>query len=155
MDRGWGVAGADTHKESITFAVVDATGADVDVASFDVTTEGVGEIIRWLRGLSVEIARVGIEGSAGWGLPVSKALVVAGFDVREVNPSRTSDRRRRRRRQKTDREDAMAVAREVLADPSLPPAGSSSARLRRPHRDRRCRSDRRSSAVPLGAGIRC
>lgn len=124
MDRGWGVAGADTHKDSITFAVVDATGADVEVASFDVTTEGVLEIVRWLRGLGVEITRVGIEGSAGWGLPVSKALVAAGFDVREVNPSRTSDRRRRRRRQKTDREDAIAVAREVLADTTLPPAAA-------------------------------
>jgi len=124
MDRGWGVAGADTHKDTITFGVIDSTGAEVDVASFEVTTEGVAGIIGWLGGLSVGVTRVGIEGSAGWGLPVSKALVAAGFDVREVNPSRTSDRRRRRRRPKTDREDALAVAREVLADPSLPPAAA-------------------------------
>lgn len=124
MDRSWGVAGADTHKHSITFAVLDSTGGDVGVSSFAVTTEGVAEIIGWLRGLHVDVRRVGIEGSGGWGLPVSKALVAAGFDVREVNPSRTSDRRRRRRRQKTDREDALAVAREVLADPSLPPAAA-------------------------------
>ena len=124
MDGSWGVAGADTHKHSITLAVIDSTGGDVGVSSFEVTTEGVAEIIRWLRGLRVDVRRVGIEGSAGWGLPVSKALVAAGFDVREVNPSRTSDRRRRRRRQKTDREDALAVAREVLADPSLPPAAA-------------------------------
>ncbi|MGH3593136.1 MAG: IS110 family transposase [Pseudonocardiaceae bacterium] len=118
------MAGADTHKHSITFAVIDSTGGDVGVASFDVTMEGVTAILGWLRGLSVDVSRVGIEGSASWGLPVSKALVAAGFDVREVNPSRTSDRRRRRRRQKTDREDARAVAREVLADPSLPPAAA-------------------------------
>lgn len=124
MDRSSGVAGADTHKHTITFAVIDSTGEEVEVASFDVTTEGVAEIIGWLGGLRVQVSRVGIEGSAGWGLPVSKALVAAGFDVREVNPSRTSDRRRRRRRQKTDREDALAVAREVLADASLPPAAA-------------------------------
>jgi transposase len=45
-----------------------------------------------------------------------------GLDVREVPPTRTSDRRQRRRRPKTDREDALAVAREVLSDSLLPPA---------------------------------
>ncbi len=124
MDKGWGVAGADTHKDSITFAVIDSTGAEVGLQSFDVTSEGVAEIIAWLHGLAIDVARVGIEGSAGWGLPVSKALVAVGFDVREVNPARTSDRRRRRRRQKTDREDALAVAREVFADGGLPPAAA-------------------------------
>ena len=39
-------------------------------------------------------------------------------------PARTSDRRRRRRRPKTDREDALAIAREVLADEGLPPAAA-------------------------------
>jgi len=124
MDQAWGVAGADTHKDSITFAIIDSTGADVSLRSFEVTSKGVVEIIEWLRGTKVTVARVGIEGSAGWGLPVSKALVAAGFDVREVNPARTSDRRRRRRRQKTDSEDALAIAREVLADPGLPPAAA-------------------------------
>lgn len=46
--------------------------------------------------------------------------------MREVNSARTSDRRRRRRRPKSDREDALAVAREVLADDKLPPAVSAS-----------------------------
>lgn len=124
MDRALGVAGADTHKDSITFAIIDSTGADVALRSFEVTSEGVVEIITWLHDADVKVQRVGIEGSAGWGLPVSKALVAAGFDVREVNPARTSDRRRRRRRQKTDSEDALAVAREVLADAGLPPAAA-------------------------------
>lgn len=124
MEQAWGVAGADTHKDSITFAIIDSTGADVALRSFEVTTVGVAEVISWLHSSTVKVTRVGIEGSAGWGLPVSKALVAAGFDVREVNPARTSDRRRRRRRQKTDSEDALAVAREVLADAGLPPAAA-------------------------------
>jgi transposase len=124
MDQAWGVAGADTHKDSITFAIIDSTGADVALRSFEVTSNGVVDIIEWLRSSKVTVARVGIEGSAGWGLPMSKALVAAGFDVREVNPARTSDRRRRRRRQKTDNEDALAIAREVLADAGLPPAAA-------------------------------
>ena len=88
MDQAWGVVGADTHKDSITFAMIDSTGADVALRSFQVTSEGVAEIIAWLRHSNVKVTRVGIEGSAGWGLPVSKALVAAGFDVREVNPAR-------------------------------------------------------------------
>src|SRR5438128_1222703 len=46
----------------------------------------------------------------------------AGYEIREVPPARTSERRRRRRRPKTDRDDALAIAREVLADDRLPPA---------------------------------
>jgi transposase len=40
-----------------------------------------------------------------------------------VQSNRTAERRRRRRRQKTDREDAEAIARETLAHDDLPPAG--------------------------------
>jgi hypothetical protein len=44
--------------------------------------------------------------------------------VREVQASRTAERRRRRRRAKTDAEDAQAIARATLAHPDLPPAGN-------------------------------
>lgn len=43
--------------------------------------------------------------------------------MREVPPTRTADRRRRRGRAKTDQDDAIAIARETLSDPDLPPAG--------------------------------
>jgi transposase len=124
MDNPWGVAGADAHKNSITIAVLDSTGGKVDEATFDITADGMLELLDWLQSLPIEVTRVGIEGSAGWGLPVAEFLVRAGVDVREVNPARTSDRRRRRRRPKTDREDALAIAREVLADEALPPAAA-------------------------------
>lgn len=50
------------------------------------------------------------------------ALRASGYDVREVQASRTNDRRRRRHRAKTDITDAHAIAAETLADPALPPA---------------------------------
>jgi transposase len=124
MENRWGVAGADAHKHSITIAVLEGTGGEVDVATFDITPDGLAELLAWLQDLPADVARIGIEGSAGWGLPVARFLVEAGLDVREVNPARTSDRRRRRRRPKTDREDALAIAREVLADEALPPAAA-------------------------------
>jgi transposase len=65
---------------------------------------------------------VGVEGSAGWGRHLTMALTRAGHDVREVNARRTAEGRRRRRRAKTDREDALAIARETLSDSGLPRA---------------------------------
>lgn len=126
MHQRTAVVGADAHKHTITFAVLDSTGGEVDVTTFGVDPEGMVELLGWLDGLDVVVSRIGIEGSASWGRPVTEFLTQAGFDVREVNPARTSDRRRRRRRPKTDREDALAVAREVLADETLPPAVSAS-----------------------------
>lgn len=126
MDQRWAVAGADAHKRTITFGVLDSTGVEIDAATFAITPEGMVELLAWLEHLDVRVARIGIEGSGGWGRPVAQFLIQAGFDVREVNPARTSDRRQRRRRPKTDREDAWAIAREVLADSALPPAVSAS-----------------------------
>jgi transposase len=122
MEQRWGVAGGDAHKHTITFGVIDSTGGEIGVATFPIDPAGMVDLLEWFEQQDVEVRRVGIEGSASWGRAVTKFLTDAGFDVREVNPARTSDRRRRRRRQKTDREDAFATAREVLADPALPPA---------------------------------
>lgn len=61
-------------------------------------------------------------GIANWGRHLAAFLGTAKFDVREVPPTRTSERRHRRRRPKTDREDALAAARETLGDANLPPA---------------------------------
>ncbi|HET9733417.1 MAG TPA: transposase [Acidimicrobiales bacterium] len=126
MQDACGVAGGDAHKHTITLAVLEQSGAEVTVATFGVDPEGMVKLLEWIEALPVRLERIGIEGSASWGRPATEFLVRAGFDVREVNPARTSDRRRRRRRPKTDREDALAVAREVLAEPNLPPAISAS-----------------------------
>ena len=69
-----------------------------------------------------DIKQVGIEGSASWGAHVAIAVVAAGFDAREVPPQRSSSQRRSRRLAKTDAVDAVAIARALLAEPSLGPA---------------------------------
>ncbi len=55
MDEAWGVAGADTHNDSITFAIIDSTGADLALRSFEVASEGVAEILTWLRNSNLKV----------------------------------------------------------------------------------------------------
>jgi transposase len=84
---------------------------------------GITELLGFLSDSELVIDRIGIEGTSSLGLPLTLALSAAGYDVWEVQPNRTAERRRRRRRAKTDIEDAEAVARETLSDLHLPPAG--------------------------------
>lgn len=98
------------------------TGQLLACESFDITREGLARLIRVLSDTGVVIDRVGVEGSSGLGQAVVAALQASGHDVREVQASRTNDRRRRRHRAKTDITDAQAIAAETLADPTLPPA---------------------------------
>lgn len=99
------------------------TGTLLTCQSFDVSTAGLAELIATLVDTGAVIDRIGVEGSSALGRPVVLALSAAGYDVREVQASRTNDRRRRRHRAKTDITDAQAIAAETLADPELPPAG--------------------------------
>jgi transposase len=119
-----GVAGCDPHKHTLTVAIVDEHGVKIGVSTFENDPTGLGALLCWLADLEVDVTRVGVEGSAGWGLHVATALTRSGYDVREVPAPRTAERRNRRRRPKTDREDSLAIAREVLADPLLPSAGA-------------------------------
>lgn len=116
------VAGCDPHKRTMTVAIVDVTGTTIDVRSFPNTPAGLAAVVSWLAGLDAAVERVGVEGSAGWGRHLTMALTRAGHDVREVNARRTAEGRRRRRRAKTDREDALAIARETVAEADLPRA---------------------------------
>lgn len=117
------VAGIDPHKRSGTVAVLSVTGSLLACESFEITTHGLAELITTLADTGAVIDRIGVEGSSALGRPVVLALTAAGYDVGEVQASRTNDRRRRRHRAKTDIADAHAIAAETLADPGLPPAG--------------------------------
>ena len=123
--RPWGVAGIDPHKRTFTVAVLDERGGLHGVASFATSEQGLAEALAWLGAVNFELDRVGVEGSAWLGSQVATFLAAAGYDVREVQASRTAERRRRRRRAKTDAEDAQAIARETLAIPSCHPLASS------------------------------
>ena len=121
--RLWGVAGIDPHKHAFTVAVLDERGGLHKVASFATTDQGLAAALGWLGAVGFDLGRVGVEGSGWLGSQVATFLAASGYDVREVQASRTAERRRRRRRAKTDAEDAQAIARETLAHADLPPAG--------------------------------
>ncbi|NLI85920.1 MAG: IS110 family transposase [Propionibacterium sp.] len=116
------VAGIDPHKYSGTVAVLSMAGVLLACESFDISADGLTRLLLVLSETGTRVERIGVEGSSGLGLPVVNALRAAGYDVREVQASRTNDRRRRRTRAKTDITDAQAIAAETLADPGLPPA---------------------------------
>ena len=88
----------------------------------------VGE--RW----DVGAGRVAIEGSGGYGRPLALLLVSAGVEVVEVPPQMTARARRgQRTRTKSDRADAVLVARIGVREDDLP-----SPRLEGPIEDLRC-----------------
>lgn len=113
------VAGIDPHQHQFTVGVIDPNGVEVDHRSFPNTGEGFASAIDMLTTHRVE--KVGVEGSASWGRHVSIALAAAGFDAREVPAQRSAAKRRSRRADKTDRVDAVATARALLAEPTLGP----------------------------------
>ena len=115
------VGGIDPHKNSVTIGLVDMFGAEIAVASFANTGAGLQQALMWLGDRSIELVRIGVEGSSGHGRHVAERLAEAGHDVREVPTRRTAERRRARRRAKSDREDAFAIARATAGEPGLGP----------------------------------
>lgn len=113
------VAGIDPHQDTFTVGIVDANGVVIERATFPNSGAGYAATVDLLRSHGVET--VGIEGSASWGAHVAVALVAAGFDSREVPPTRSAAQRRARRTDKTDNVDAVATARALLAEPTLGP----------------------------------
>jgi transposase len=113
--------GVDAHKRSVTVAVVDGFGGRLAAASFANSSSGVEEVVAWLQACAPAVLRIGLEGSSGHGRHLAERLVAAGYDVREVPPRRTAERRRARRAPKTDYDDADAIARAVAAEPKLGP----------------------------------
>jgi transposase len=116
------VMGCDSHKLTVACGIVDQVGQEVATAAFTNGSEGFRRVLEWLLTLEVVVVRVGIEGSANYGRHLATFLTAQGMDVREVPPIRTAQQRNRRRRPKSDREDAIAIAKEVLADDRLPVA---------------------------------
>jgi hypothetical protein len=68
------VAGCDPHKRTMPIAVVDVSGATVEARSFPNTPAGLDAVVKWLVGIGAVVARVGVEGSVGWGHHLTMAL---------------------------------------------------------------------------------
>ena len=114
------VGGIDSHQDTFTVGIVDEHGVEITHETFENTAVGYLGAIGLLDAHGVR--QVGVEGSAKWGAHVAIALAAAGFDAREVPPSRSAAQRRSRRLEGTDAVDAVASARALQAEPTLGPA---------------------------------
>jgi transposase len=103
--------GVDTHKDTHTAAVVDATGRMLGHAQFPTTPAGHAGLLSWLRGHG-ELVRVGVEGTGAYGAGLALYLQAAGVELVEVD---RPDRATRRQRGKSDPVDAEAAARAAQA----------------------------------------
>jgi transposase len=113
--------GIDTHKGSLAAASVDTLGRVLGVREFANDPTGHRSLLRWVKDQG-QPRTIGIEGSLSYGSAAARALLAHGEDVREVAPSLTHLERRRRSKGKSDPVDAVAIARVVVADETLPSA---------------------------------
>ena len=109
------VVGVDTHKDTHTAAVLDATGRHLATDTFPATAAGYRELLKWARSFGT-LARMGVEGTSSYGAGLTRHLLGRGVSVVEVvRPSRQT----RRRNGKSDPVDAGEAARSAMAHTEL------------------------------------
>lgn len=114
--------GVDPHKASFATAAVDPQVRKLGSKQFANTRKGYLELVNW-AGQFGEKVRFGIEGSGSYGAGLARFLLEAGFEVCEVPPALAVRRRQRRRSQgKSDEADALAIAKVMVEEESLPTA---------------------------------
>jgi transposase len=105
------IGGVDTHADLHVAAAYDQLGAVLGTQAFPTTTAGYRQLLRWLHGFG-DLTVVGIEGTGSYGVGLTRFLLEAGVELREVlRPNRQV----RRRNGKADVVDAIAAARAVLS----------------------------------------
>ena len=117
------VVGADVHKRTHTFVVVDEVGRKVGEKVVAATSCGHAEAVMWARErFGVEVVW-GIEDCRHLSARLERDLLTAGQQVVRVPPKLMAQTRASARtRGKSDPIDALAVARAVLREPDLPVA---------------------------------
>jgi transposase len=137
------VGGVDPHADTIHVAVVTAVGKTVGDAEFPTTVDGYRGAVAFLTSHG-DLVRVGVEGAAGYGAGLSRALAAARIVVVEVDrPTRSA----RRRAGKSDRLDAYHAARAVLAERTSPVKHGGIDGLRALHLARRSAVKARTAAM--------
>ena len=105
------IVGVDTHKPIHVAVAIDTCGIHLGDQSFAADSGGDQALLTWAE-THGRIQAFGIEGPGGSGVGLARAVRRAGYRVVEVN---RADRRLRRVAGKSDRIDAEAAARSVLA----------------------------------------
>lgn len=106
------VMGCDAHLDTVTVAVVDRVGAELETATLPNTPTGWGDTLEMCHRHGVSV--VGIEGASGFGRRMAQTLTAAGIRVREVPTRLTARTRHVDGAGKTDPGDARTIARAVL-----------------------------------------
>jgi transposase len=141
--------GVDTHKASLAACAIDELGRPISERTFANNPKGHREFVRWAGGLP-QPRRIGLEGSANFGVGLARLLVRVGEDTREVRAILTHrERRRTGRPGKCDRGDALAIARVVAREERLPAATGTAL-----HRDLRLLVDYRDQLLSEQTRIR-
>src|SRR6478735_1101046 len=115
------VAGADPHRKTVSVTVLDPRGGVLGTKHFKVSGVGHRAMWDWVSSFG-PLQRFGIENASGIGRHTATFLIGRGVDVRDVCPTRTAEQARRRREGKSDALDATRIARETLAESSIPVA---------------------------------
>jgi transposase len=119
--------GIDTHKATLAACAVDELGQPRAEATFANDPAGHRALLAWAARIAPD-ARLGLEGSAGFGAAAARFLLAAGRVVREVPPQLSHrERLRTRRAGKTDPGDALAIARVTAREADLPPVRTADA----------------------------
>jgi len=115
------IIGVDCHKTVHAAVAIDAQGHELGHWRGENTVTGWHELQAWGAQYAPG-ACWGLEGSGQYGRGLAQVLVQEGATVFEVNPRLTATMRRgSRQRTKTDRTDALAVARVVAQDQATLP----------------------------------
>ncbi len=90
------VGGVDTHRDTHTAAVVDATGKLLGTETFPANASGYRLLLKWVRRHG-RVERLGIEGTGSYGSGLAAYLRTQNVPCVEVNrPNRQARRRRKR-----------------------------------------------------------
>ena len=93
------IVGVDTHKHMHVAVAIDSRGIRLGAHSFGADSEGYRALLTWAEMAYGGIEAVGIEGTGGYGVGLSRTVHRAGHRVVEVN---RVDRRLRRAAGKSD-----------------------------------------------------
>jgi transposase len=138
------VAGADTHADTIHVAAISMTGAAMGDREFPTTRAGYTAAVTFLQSIG-HVERIGVEGSASYGVGFARAVTAAGMRVVEVTRAVKSTRRLKG---KSDPLDAYSAARTALAGDGLAtPKDDSTVGLRALHIARRSAMKHRTAVI--------